>query len=41
MTEPGALRDKNRRTALILLAIFVALACLAVAFVILRRSGYA
>lgn len=41
MTEHRAVRDENRRTGFILLAIFLALACLAVAFVTLRRFGYA
>jgi hypothetical protein len=41
MANPPALHDKNRRTGILLLIIFLSLTALAVAFVILRKLGYA
>lgn len=39
--EPDVLRQKNRRTGMALLLIFLGLTALAVTFVILRKYGYA
>ncbi len=41
MARLHALRDKNRRTGILLLVIFLGLTALAVVFVILRKYGYA
>ena len=41
MMDAQAVRAKNRRTGILLLVIFLALTALAVAFVILRKYGYA
>ncbi len=41
MTDSHVLHEKNRRTGILLLVIFLGLTALAVAFVILRKYGYA
>ena len=41
MAELHALNEKNRRTGMLLLIIFLGLTVLAVAFVVLRKFGYA
>jgi hypothetical protein len=41
MASPRPLSDTNRRTGVLLLILFLGLAALAVAFVILRKFGYA
>lgn len=41
MTDLQAMREKNRRTGILLLVIFLGLAIVAVTFVILRKYGYA
>jgi prophage maintenance system killer protein len=41
MARLHALRDKNRRTGILLLIVFLGLTAVAVAFVILRKLGYA
>ena len=41
MASPRLLHDKNRRTGILLLILFLGLTALAVTFVILRKFGYA
>ena len=41
MVNPDRLAEKNRRTGITLLLIFLALTAIAVTFIILRKCGYA